>query len=252
MVLGNTGVDAEVRRALVIDDDEAALNLMRRRLARLGYSVLAAPDGETGLAMARVERPDLIVLDIFMPGRSGYDILKEIRSDLSIGTTPVIVVTVDDDRARGLRLGATEYLMKPVPQDQLVRALGIFQEQIDGEILVVEDDPDAADIIIRSAAHVGLGARHAADGLEGLRMIREKAPAAVILDLTLPGLDGFQVLEMIRDDRELAGLPVIIVSGRSVSLAEHEAILRSGCAYFMKGEFSPREIAQTLRTAVAA
>lgn len=252
MTMSKTSLDPAERRALVIDDDEAALNLMRRRLSRLGYTVLTAPEGEAGLAIARAERPDLIVLDIFMPGRTGYEILKEIRGDAMIGATPVIVVTVDDDRSQALRLGATEHLMKPVPQEQLVKALGIFEEQLEGEVLVVEDDPDAADIIIRSAAHVGLGARHAVDGFQALQLIREKAPAAVILDLTLPGLDGFQVLEMIRADEALAHVPVIIVSGRSVSVAEHQTLVNAGCAYFMKGEFSPREIAQTLRTAVAA
>jgi len=252
MTFRNASADPGERRALVIDDDESALNLMRRRLARLGYTVSTALDGEEGLAIARAERPDLIVLDIFMPGRTGYEILADIRSDEAIGETPVIVVTVDDDRSQALRLGATEHLMKPVPQELLVKALGIFEDRLDGEILVVEDDYDAAEIIIRSAAQVGLDARHAVDGLDALRLIREKTPAAVILDLTLPGLDGFQVLEMIRADEALAHVPVIIVSGRSVSLEEHETIVNAGCAYFMKGEFSPREIAQTLRAVVAA
>lgn len=240
------------RRALVIDDDEAALSLMRRRLGRLGYVVLSASEGEAGLAIARSEKPDLIVLDIFMPGMNGYEVLEDIRADEAIGLTPVIIVTVDDDRLRALKLGATEYLTKPVPQEQLVRALAIFNEQLNGEILVIEDDPDAANIIVRSAAQFGISARCASDGIEGIRMIREKSPAAVVLDLTLPGMNGFQILEMIREDALLADVPIIIVSGRSVSLAEHEAITSAGCTYFMKGEVSPREIAQTLVRAMAA
>lgn len=240
------------KRALVIDDDDAALNLMRRRLGRLGYTVLTAADGEAGLAIARSEKPDLIVLDIFMPGRNGYEILKDIRADEGIASTPVVVITVDDDRPRALRLGATEYLTKPVPQEQLVKALSVLHHEHDGEILIIEDDRDAADIMVRSAAQAGIRARCASTGMEGIRMIGEKAPVAVVLDLTLPDLDGFEVLEMIRRDDMLPDVPVIIVSGRSVSLAEHEAIIKAGCAYFMKGEFSPREIAQTLRTAIAA
>ena len=83
-------------------------------------------------------------------------------------------------------------------------------------------------------------------------MVRERSPSAIILDLSLPGLDGFQLLDLIRQDSLLAKIPVIIVSGRSVSVAEHEAITSAGCAYFMKGEFSPRKIATTLRAAIAA
>src|SRR3546814_7628040 len=80
---------------------------MGRWLARMGYSILAAEDGERGLEVARAERPDLIILDIFMPGPSGYQVLEEIRADRQIQSIPVIVVSVDDDRPRGLRSGAT-------------------------------------------------------------------------------------------------------------------------------------------------
>ena len=240
------------RLALIIDDDDTALNLMRRRLAQLGYGVISAPDGDTGLALARAKRPDLIVLDIFMPGKSGYEILEELRADEDIRATPVIVTTVDDDRARGLASGATEYLQKPVPQDQLGSVLSVYQEQLEGEILVIDDDQDSRDLIVRTAAQVGLETRCAADGRTGLQLAREKTPAAIVLDLSLPGMDGFDILKQLADDPRLDGVPVIVVSGRAITIPEHDTLTKAGCIFLTKGHCSPRQIAQSLKLAIAA
>ena len=240
------------RVALVIDDDEAAVNLMRRRLSRYGYGVIAAGTGETGLEMARAEKPDLIVLDIFLPGKSGYEVLEAIRADAEIAGTPVIVATVDDDRVRGLSLGATEYLVKPIPKEKLAEILNVYNKPIEGEILVIDDDPDSAELIARAAAQLGLRTRRAADGLQGISMIQEDMPAAIVLDLTLPGMDGFQILETLRLDPKLRSIPVVIVSGRAITMPEHDTIARSGCTFHSKGECSPRQIAQSLKTVLAA
>jgi CheY-like chemotaxis protein len=225
---------------------------MRRRLSQLGYGVISAPDGDTGLSMARAKRPDLIVLDIFMPGKSGYEILEELRADEDIRATPVIVTTVDDDRTRGLDAGATEYLQKPVPQDQLGSVLSVYQEQLEGEILVIDDDQDARDLIVRTASQVGLATRCAPDGQSGLQMAREKTPSAIVLDLTLPGLDGFDVLKLLEGDPALERVPVIVVSGRAISIPEHDTLTKAGCIYLTKGHCSPRQIAQSLKMALAA
>jgi signal transduction histidine kinase/CheY-like chemotaxis protein len=240
------------RLALIIDDDEVAINLMRRRLQHMGYGVITAPNGDAGLAMARDKRPDLIVLDIFMPGKSGYEILEELRADEQIRATPVIVTTVDDDRARGLEAGATEYLQKPVPQDQLGSVLAVYQEQIEGEILVIDDDETARELIVRTAAQVGLQTRCAADGQTGLRYARERRPAAIVLDLTLPGLDGFDILKVLEGDSALHRVPVIVVSGRAITIPEHDALTKAGCIFLTKGHCSPRQIAQSLKMAIAA
>ena len=246
------GKGAKNKLALIIDDDETALNLMQRRLSQLGYDIITATSGDEGLALARSERPNLILLDIFMPGKTGYEVLEEIRLDETIGSTPVIVTTVDDDRARGLRLGATEYLMKPVSKEQLGQVLSIYQDQIEGDVLMIDDDQDACHLVARTAGQLGLTVRCAHDGLDGMRMIREKAPSALVLDLTLPGIDGFQILDMIQSDDALKHVPIIILSGRSITMMEHDTIRKAGCTYFTKGDFSPREIAQTLKLAVAA
>ncbi len=232
--------------ALVIDDDHTAVALMRRRLAPHGYGVIAAHDGAAGLALARSEKPDLIVLDIHMPVMNGYQVLEAIRADEAIRAIPVVVATVDDDRGRVLRSGASDYLAKPVGREQLTDVLNLYRDRVDGEILIVDDDPDAGDLIARTATEVGLASRRAFDGRQALAMIRDHAPSAIVMDLTMPGLSGFALLEKLREDQ--AAIPIVIVSGRALTDRERDMVTASGHPFFTKGEFSPRQVAQTLKS----
>lgn len=240
----------QARRALVIDDDDAAVELMRRWLVRNNYEVMSAYDGDAGLAIARQEKPDLIILDILMPGRNGYDILRDIRSDDDISSTPVILVTVEDDRHMALREGATELITKPVVPSRLEEVLAVYQDRLDGDILVIEDDKDAGDLVQRCAEQVGFSIRRAFDGVAGMEMVRDQVPAAIVLDLSMPGMDGFQVIEELRADRRLRSIPVIVLSAREISIEEHGVIADAGYRFCQKGSSSPREIAQSLKELV--
>ena len=239
------------RCALVIDDDEAAIDLMRRWLERIGYDVYAATDGDAGLALMREHRPDLVLLDALLPGRSGYELLGEIRGDQDLARIPVIVITVDDDRARGLKAGATDYLRKPVTEDQLRAVTEPYRGGGSGEILVIEDDDDAAELIQRSVEQVGFSSRRASDGVEGLEMATSIRPAAIVLDLAMPRLDGFGVLERMAADESLTNIPLIVLSGRDISISQHRSLAAAGHPFFTKGASTPREIAQSLLELVA-
>ena len=239
------------RCALVIDDDEAAIDLMRRWLERIGYDVYATTDGEAGLALMREHRPDLVLLDALLPGRSGYELLGEIRGDEEIAAIPVIVITVDDDRARGLKAGATDYLRKPVTEDELRAVTKPYRGKASGEILVIDDDDDAAELIQRSVEQVGFSSRRACDGVEGVELATSIRPAAIVLDLAMPRLDGFGVLERLAADEALTKIPLIVLSGRDISISQHRSLAAAGHPFFTKGASTPREIAQSLLEMVA-
>jgi signal transduction histidine kinase/DNA-binding response OmpR family regulator len=242
---------ANRKSVLVIDDDEATLDLMRRWLEPLDYDVAVALDGESGLSLLREIKPNLVLLDAWLPGRSGYEILKEMRSDPEIAATPVILVTVDDDRARGLSCGASDYLRKPVSEESLTAVLDVYARNCKGEVLVIEDDDDSAELIKRSVEQVGFSARRARDGMEGLAMAAENRPAAIVLDIRMPELDGFAVIERLAVADQLNDVPVIVVSGCDISLAQHRRLAAAGHRVFTKGLVTPREIAQSLREMVA-
>lgn len=243
-------VEGYERTALIIDDSDSAIDLMRRWLTRLNYGVISATDGETGLAMARRQRPDLILLDVLMPGRSGYDILEELRADKALGSTPVILVTVDDDRARGLGAGATDYIRKPVAESQLRAMLEVYRIKASGEILIIEDDDDAAELVDRCARQVGFSTRRAIDGAQGLAMATAQPPVAIVLDLAMPTLNGFQVIDALLAKEALRSIPVIVLSACEITLEEHRRIVDAGYMFCAKGSSSPREIAQHLKELV--
>jgi signal transduction histidine kinase/DNA-binding response OmpR family regulator len=236
---------------LVVDDDEATLDLMTRWLEPLGYKVVVALDGEAGLRLARQWRPSLVLLDAWLPGRSGYDILSELRKDPVVGNTPVILVTVDDDRARGLACGASDYLRKPVSEETLAAVLGVYDRGCSGEVLVIEDDDDAAELIKRCLEQVGFSTQRASNGREGLEMAAAKRPTAIVLDIRLPEMDGFAVIEGLAAAERLSEVPVVVVSGCDMSLAQHRKLAAAGHRVFTKGVVTPREIAQSLREMVA-
>ena len=243
-------VEGHERTALIIDDSDSAVDLMRRWLTRLNYGVISAADGESGLAIARKQKPDLILLDVLMPGRSGYDILEELRADDALGSTPVILVTVDDDRARGLEAGATDYIRKPVAESQLRAMLEVYRTKASGEILIIEDDDDAAELVDRCARQVGFSTRRATDGAQGLAMATAQPPIAIVLDLAMPNFNGFQVIDALLADEALRSIPVIVLSACEISLEEHRRIVDAGYVFCAKGSSSPREIAQHLKALV--
>ncbi|MGZ8281515.1 MAG: response regulator [Allosphingosinicella sp.] len=247
---GNDLAATAEKKALVIDDDPLARDLMRRWLSRLGYSILTAETGEAGFELAREHKPNVIILDVLMPGIDGYQVLEMLRADKELSTIPVVIVSVCDDRSAALKAGACEALTKPVQPKALEQVLDVYCKQMKGEVLVIEDDPDSGTLIQRTAAQVGLKARVARNGEEGLELIRRRPPAAIVLDLNLPGMSGFQVLDALQADDRLKHIPVLIVSGQDISSQQHQAIERSGGVFHSKGT-SPREIAQSLRMAVS-
>ena len=240
------------RVALVIEDDTSASELIRRWLEKSQYEIVTTATASEGIALAQERRPDLILLDLQLHDGSGWDVLSRLRGEPELNEIPVILTTVDDDRRRGLGAGASEHLTKPLTQEKLLHALQTYDAPVTGEILVIDDDPEAVDIIARSAARIGLSVRRAFNGAEGLAAARAQPPGAIVMDLSMPGMDGFQLLEAIAADPQLKQVPVIVLSGQSLSLSEHEKLLRAGASLHAKGISSPREIMAELKKKIAS
>ncbi len=239
------------RLALIIDDDPATIDLARRWMGRQGYDVIAAHNGLDGLDMARTRKPDIILLDIYMPGLSGYDVLDQIRADARLKNVPVILCSSDDNRRLGLERGAAEVLVKPLSQDRLREVLDVLTGDADGEILLVDDDPDAAEIVRRCAKHAGLRVHQAFSGEQGLSYAREHKPRAIVLDLRMPDSDGFSMIDALADDAALNDVPVLVLSASEINTQEHTRIRDAGHVFHAKGKSSPLQIVQNLKTMVS-
>ena len=236
--------------ALIIEDDPDAVELISRWLHPKGYRVLSANDGKKGVALARQHEPDLIVLDIHMPVRTGWDVLSALSDDIVLKRIPTIVVSVDDNRRQSLASGAVEHLIKPFSESQLSEVIEVYRRDLSGDILVIDDDDDAAELFMRAASQAGFSARRARDGREGLQMAANRKPCAIILDLNMPEMNGFETLRMMRSDEKLRDTPVVVVTAETLNSHERSQLSVNASAIHTKGLNSPREIIATLQTAM--
>jgi len=210
---------------LVIDDDPNARELLRRMLEKEGYAVQTVPDGPQGIAKARELRPDLITLDVMMPSMDGWAVLSALKADVTTRDIPVIMLTMVEDRPMGFALGAAAYITKPVQKSSVLDAVSRCVAHKSDDILVVEDDPMAADIVMRTVRSDGRTCHHARNGREALAMIRESRPALVILDLMMPEMDGFGLLDALREEGpEFAAIPVVVLTAKDLTPADHEQL----------------------------
>jgi two-component system, NtrC family, sensor kinase len=235
---------------LVIDDDEAVRDVMRRFLTKEGFRVSTAAGGEEGLRLARDLRPAAITLDVMMPGLDGWAVLAALKGDGATASIPVVMLTMLDDRSLGYALGATDYLVKPIDRERLVAALAPYRREL--PVLVVDDDPDVRALLRRMLEREGYAVDEADDGRVALEQVRERAPGAILLDLMMPEMDGFEFLEELRRDEMGRGIPVIVVTGRELSAEDHRRLNGSVERILQKGTYGHDHLLAEVRRLVGA
>jgi PAS domain S-box-containing protein len=248
--------DAEgdtIGTVLVIDDDPAVRNIMSRTLAKDGYRVIEAADGETGLALAATDRPDIITLDVLMPGMDGWTVLNQLKGDAALADIPVIMLTIVDDKHMGFALGASEYLSKPIDRERLVTILGRYRlEKQRRPVLIVEDDTNTRAVLTRTLEREGWSVVEAENGRAGLERIAESMPGIVLLDLMMPEMDGFEFLEALRRGKHGRTVPVVVITAKDLS-DEDRRRLNGGVAHIVeKGADDGTAFLDDVRRLVAA
>jgi signal transduction histidine kinase/CheY-like chemotaxis protein len=220
-------------RVLVIDDDPDVHDLLRRTLSKRGFHVESALDGASGLERARQLGPDVILLDVLMPGLDGWSVLSQLKEDPELGHIPVVMVTMLDDRSLGFALGATDYVTKPVDPPRLVAVLRRLCREPDATILVVDDDDASRSMLVRIVRDAGWTTVEAENGLEALARLEEVQPALILLDLVMPEMDGFALAARLREDPQWSRVPVIVVTGKDLT-AEDRARLNGYVARVLR------------------
>ena len=203
---------------LVIDDDPTVHDLLGRRLRRDGYRVVAATRGDDALAMARKTMPDAITLDVFMPEIDGWVVLSKLKEDPDLAEIPVIMLTFADDRSKGLSLGASEYLGKPIDPGELLNALQAHcPVSQSSRVLVVEDEAATREMVCRVLTKAGWQTDEAVNGLAALDSLSDAVPDVILLDLLMPEMDGFDFLARLRRNPDWSDIPVIVVTAKSLT-----------------------------------
>ena len=236
---------------VVVEDDRRSFDLLRVYLEAAGARVVSAGDGEEGLDTVRRLNPAGVVLDILLPGIDGWEVLAQLKADPGTAAIPVIVVSMLDERGRGFALGATEYLVKPVGKEQLLAALyrATAMPEQKHMVVAIDDDPLAIELVRASLEPEGWTVLGAATGQEGLALIRERKPSAVLLDLLMPGMDGFEVVEALRADPDTKSVPVVILTSKSMTPQDKERLHGRITYVARKTEFDLSGLAGLLRWA---
>jgi CheY-like chemotaxis protein len=235
---------------LIIDDDPMVHQLLRGHLMDGAFEVHSATDGVEGLIAAKEKRPSVILLDLHLPKLDGWGVLARLKGDPATANIPVIILSVEEQRARGFSFGACDYLVKPVEPDMLISVVRKSIRPEAGDVLVVDDDPATRELVSRSLRRVGFTTVEAANGEEALLRARVVSPAMVVLDLLMPGIDGFEVLRTLRAEGNQ--VPILVLTGKTLSAAEQRT-LEDGVSHVLsKGGVAIDELVQQAKRLVSS
>ncbi len=237
-------------KVLIVDDDAALRDALFRMLTKEGFWVALAGSGDEGLRMARSLHPDIITLDIVMPGLDGWQVLSSLKADPELHAIPVVIVTVTEDRAKGFTLGAADYLQKPISKEQLLSTLSRWvPKPVASPILIVEDDEPTMEGLRRMLENEGFATRCAFDGRDAVRELRDRLPSLVLLDLLMPGMDGFQLISEMQGHSEWASIPIVVLTAKDLTPDDLEQLrMPQVHQIYRKGACSREELVEAVRT----
>ena len=234
---------------LVIDDDPSVRDLAGRSLVHEGYAVHTASSGDEGLTLARQLQPDVITLDVMMPGMDGWTVLQQLKADPDLASIPVVMMSMLDADELADSMGAAASVSKPVPPRQLNALLAqiLASHPSDASrLLVVEDEPANAELLRRMLEKQGWKVDHAANGLDALNAVAHRRPRLILLDLLMPEMDGIAFLEQLRRNPLADSIPVLVVTAKTLSEQERARLHGRVSEVMAKGTFTAVSLAEQI------
>jgi len=260
IVFAPTKAEAEVKispipagasTVLVIDDDPSVRELVMRFLTKEGFNVRTASGGQEGLRAAREVRPDVITLDVMMPGMDGWAVLNTLKADPDLSSIPVVMMTIVSDKNLGYALGASDYLTKPIDRDKLVTTLRKYEcGDPMCKIMVVDDEPQIREIVHRMLEKEGYEVTEAIDGKDALDKLSEVKPEVILLDLMMPRMDGFEFLAQMRQVDQWHNIPVIVITARDLSTEDRQKLNGHVLQILQKGAYRQDQLLAEVRRLV--
>ncbi|NJO79114.1 MAG: response regulator [Cyanobacteria bacterium RM1_2_2] len=239
------GVQSDDRVLLIIEDDLNFAKILLDMARKQGFKGIVSLQGGTGLALAQEFKPDAVMLDLRLPDMDGWTILDRLKHNSNTRHIPVHILSVDEEQQRGLQLGAIAYLQKPVSAEAITQALtnikGFVERRV-RQLLVIEDDPVQADSIIELIGNGDVKSTAVHTGAEALHLLRSQVFDCIVLDLGLPDMSGFELLNQIKQESELAKLPIIVYTGKELSRAEETELRRLAETIIVKDVQSPERL----------
>jgi signal transduction histidine kinase/DNA-binding response OmpR family regulator len=241
---------------LVVEDDPAAAELLTRQLAGAGYRTEVARTGNEALARARELQPAAITLDIILPEVDGWEVITRLKSDETTSGIPIVVVSVVDNPELGLALGALDYFVKPVDVGALIKRLNRFDfKRRSGSdevrVLVVDDDAASRTWLAKALEPAGFTVLRASGGREAIELAKTMLPDCVLLDLMMPEVTGFDVVEALRADEATRETPIMVITAMNLSEADKRLLNGRVSQILSRGSFGTTDIVGLLKRVVA-
>ena len=242
-------LDDQDNLVVLVDDDVAMHDLIKRTISKLNLTLLGATNSEKGMELIREIKPKLILLDVLMPGRDGWSLLKECKTDQELKNIPVIMISQLNQSNLASSLGANDYLTKPIDRTHFIntvkRVLG--NETQDHKVLVIDDDKDVRELLSRILKDAGFRPIDARDGKEGLERTKDE-PSLIILDLEMPRMDGFEFLEnYIKNVPEEKRSPILVFSGKDLTEVQEELLKERVVGLVKKDDVSMENLSKMIQ-----
>ncbi|BBO15793.1 conserved hypothetical protein [Candidatus Brocadia pituitae] len=242
----------DAKTVLVVEDDRMAADLLTLYLTNAGYNVVVAVDGEEAIKKAKEYQPFLITLDVMLPKKDGWDVLSELKNSQDVAPIPVIIVSMVDNKDLGFSLGAVEYLMKPIDRTKLIDIVNscIPAEKNTGKsmkVLVVDDDEKAVKYMSSVLEKAGFDVLKAYSGKAGINLAINNNPDLMILDLMMPEVSGFEVVEKLRNHPTAKGIPIIICSAKDITPEDKKVLNGHILAIVQKSSHTKEDLLSTIK-----
>jgi PAS domain S-box-containing protein len=244
------------RTALVVEDDFKSADLIRVQLEAEGFKVVHAATAEDALVLATQQPPSLITLDIMLPNMDGWDFLGRLKQMPALKHIPVVIISIVADRNRGFALGAASVMQKPISRQELYEALvelGLFplSKGRTLNVLVVDDDPKAVELIAAHILSMESTVLRAYGGREAIEVTRRELPDLIVLDLMMPMVSGFDVVDALKDDPGTARIPIIVVTAKHITAADRDRLNGYVATVMEKAELGAGRFTTEVRRAMS-
>jgi PAS domain S-box-containing protein len=244
------------RTALVVEDDDKSADLIRVQLEAEGFTVLHAPTAEGALEIAGRQPLSLITLDIMLPDMDGWEFLGRIKQIPALSRIPVVIISIVADPNKGFALGAAAVMQKPISRQELSDVLidlGLFPAASGKvlKLLVVDDDPKAVDLFAVRMPDLAKGMLRAYGGRDAIEIAKRELPDLIVLDLMMPEVTGFDVVDALRQNAETSGIPILVVTAKTMTDSDRARLNGYVAAVIEKTSFSSDHFATEVRRAMS-
>ncbi len=210
---------------LVVDRDPDVASLVETYLRKRGYEVITARNARDAMELARSSSPDAITLDVMLDDLDGFDLLQRLKEDAATSAIPIVILSIVTDEGRGLRLGAADYIEKPIDKKHLTTVIDDLIGSIESPtVLIADDDASIVDALSRTMRRRGFAVVAAYDGLEVLKAVEVDHPDLILLDLRMPKMDGYQVIQRLKSSAATADIPIVVMTAYRINRSKTDVL----------------------------